>query len=222
MFEISLLFYGVFAVLVLGVIVGLIGSARSRRDINLLPARDRGRLAFNLPFRGLTRAQFNSTQDQGNYGEALTVMVMTARGYRVMNGKTAGPQGIDGIFITDGPSGWQAVLVETKTGQSQYKDRQMSDEKLLSDLDTLYVTSGDEQERNAYAAIAEGLRTQAAHVVKELWRHDLEAGLCLAVTLDSSGARLGRARSMTVAGVREGLAAAARLIDRHSAYQSQE
>lgn len=175
-------------------------------------------LAAQLPFRALGHGDFASSQDQGNFGEALTTLAMAARGWRVVNGKVGGPQGIDGIFVRDGAQGLEAVLIETKTGSSAYADKSMSDAKLLGNLDTLYVTAPDAAHEAVYAAIAEGLKRAAPTVTKELWRHALETGRTQTVALGRDGERLSRGRVLDLRILGEALAASLREFDRTKQY----
>ena len=218
MFEISILFYGMFAVLCFGAVLALFNSLKNSKTDHVADRPAAIGLAASLPLQSLSRSAFATSQDQGNYGEALTFIAMSARGFRPLNSKLGGGRGIDGIFIKDKGAGFAAVLVETKTGQSTYSDKQMSHEKLLADLDALYVTAGDAQQRAAYAAIAEGLRAHAAHIQKELWRHDLETGQTRAVSLSHTGMRTGRARLMDLTLASEALSAALKEFDRTGHY----
>ncbi len=140
------------------------------------------------PFAGIYPSAFASHLDQGAFGEALTVMMMAAEGWRPINGKPGpGPQGIDGIFFRRETGGWRAVLIETKTNTSPYKPAAMSDEKVLGDLDALYLTAGDARLGEVYAAISSALQTGDPCVEKQLWRHQLEAGRTLMDPLSSKG-----------------------------------
>ncbi|MFW5662075.1 MAG: hypothetical protein ACOC05_11900 [Oceanicaulis sp.] len=197
-----------------------IGADRGARlDAPDAPGRTRPALAASIPARALSHANFVSSQDQGEFGEALTILAMAARGYRPVNGKPGtGPQGIDGVFLRDGPEGWEAVLIETKTGSSAYADRQMDDAKLLDDLRTLYVETASEAGQAVYQALHDALQARAGHVKKELWRHDLGAGTTQITLLGRSGERLPRGRRMSLAPLVEALAAIVSEIDRQRTY----
>lgn len=216
MSEVFILIGGLFAAGLVAAIFAMVNDATRSMRTELAPPREP--LAKTLPFKAFQRVDFTTAQDQGNYGEALTFVAMAARGWRPVNGKLGGPHGIDGIFLRDTRAGWEAVLVETKTGSSHYKDSQMSDEKLLANLDTLYLTEGEEAVRLAYRLIADGLRNHDSHVRKELWRHDLDEGQTQAISLGRDGARLGRARLMDLHIIHEGLSAALREFDRNTVY----
>ncbi|XBQ17461.1 MAG: hypothetical protein ABL308_06155 [Oceanicaulis sp.] len=176
-------------------------------------------LAAGLPVRTLTSGDFPATHDQGSFGEALTILAMAREGWRPVNGKRGGgPQGIDGIFLRDGPSGWEAVLIETKTGSSPYADRQMDDAKLMGDLDALYVETASEAEQAVYQALHDALQSGAPHVRKELWRHDLSTGSTQVTLLGRSGERLPRGRRLALGAQVEALAAIVSEVDRQRAY----
>lgn len=166
-----------------GLSAGLAGAAgwtlrrltRGRPDVSLDGA---GAQDVDLPaFPGVYPARFHSSNDQGAFGEALTVMIMAQEGWRPVNGKPGrGPQGIDGVFWRREFGAWRVRLIETKTNTSPYAPASMSDEKILRDLDQLYVTAGDPGLRAVYAAIAAAIRAGAARVEKQLWRHQLGTG----------------------------------------------
>ena len=190
--------------------------ARVRLEAGEAPAPD-------LPaFKGVYPAHFQSHLDQGAFGEALTVMMMAADGWRPVNGKPgAGPQGIDGVFWRREGDDWRARLIETKTNTSGYRAASMGDAKLRCDLDQLYVTAGDPALRGVYAAISRALQAGDPRVGKALWRHQLEAGRTLMDTLDRDGAIL-PGRSFTPASTQmEALLAALSELDRAKAILSQ-
>ncbi|MGX6649065.1 hypothetical protein ACWCOP_14105 [Maricaulaceae bacterium MS644] len=213
---------------VLGLSAGL--SALAGGGLRLLTGRapappaafdgraDGAPLASALAFRGLRHTDFTASQDQGNFGEALTLMAMAARGWRVINGKVGGPQGVDGVFVRDGEAGLEAVLIETKTGSSRYAEASMSDAKLLGDLDTLYVTAPDAAHQAIYAAIAAGLKSASPRIRKELWRHGLDTGRTQATLLGRDGERLAKGRLMDLRTFAEALTCALREFDRTSVY----
>lgn len=157
--------------------------ARVRLDAGAIEAPD-------LPaFKGIYPAHFQSHLDQGAFGEALTVMMMAADGWRPLNGKPgSGPQGIDGVFWRREGDDWRARLIETKTNSSAYRAVSMGDAKLIGDLDQLYVTAGDSALRGVYAAISKALQAGDPRVEKALWRHQLEAGRTLMDALGRDGA----------------------------------
>ncbi len=139
-----------------------------------------------IGFEAVRHTQFQRSDDQGNFGEILTAMMMTAEGWWSINGKVAGPRGIDGIFLRRVEAGWQACLIETKTNSGRYLPRQMSNAKLLKDLDRLYLTA-PARLTPVYAALSRGLQSNNPAVGKQLWRHSLSSGQTQAFTLDAEG-----------------------------------
>jgi|GEM_PF-5860736 hypothetical protein len=201
-----------------GVVAGFV-TGRAPTPPAALEARAEGEaLVAALAFRGLRHGDFTASQDQGNFGEALTIMAMAARGWRVINGKVGGPQGVDGVFVRDGAAGLEAVLIETKTGSSQDAAASMSDAKLLGNLDTLYVTAPDAAHQAVYAAIAAGLKSASPLIGKELWRHGLDSGRTQATLLGRDGERLAKARLMDLRSVSEAMAFSLREFDRSHVY----
>ncbi|MGJ3231809.1 MAG: hypothetical protein ACFE0P_08425 [Oceanicaulis sp.] len=212
-----------------GLSAGLAGAAGAalrliwrggRREPARFDAGAAAGLVASLPRYGLRHTDFVSSQDQGNYGGALTLVAMAARGWRPVNGKVGGPQGIDGIFVRDGAAGLDAVLIETKTGASPYAEASMSDAKLLGNLDTLYLTAADEALQAVYAEIAAGLKAGSPRIAKELWRHALDTGRTQVVALGPDGEKLSKGRLMDLRHLSEALTAGLREFDRSNAYFS--
>jgi hypothetical protein len=171
------------------------------------------------PFAPITPAAFVSPNDQGAFGEALTHMILASEGWRPLNGKPgAGPQGIDGIYRKTGPTGWRALLVETKTNASTLKPRQMQREKLLADLDTLFVTAGDPLHQAIYAELHAALSSDDPRLSLALWRHHLALGVTEQQPLGVDGAPVGKPTRRDTAAMMEGLAASLDEIDRKHVY----
>ena len=171
------------------------------------------------PFISITPAAFVSPNDQGAFGEALTHMILAADGWRPLNGKPgAGPQGIDGIYRKTGPTGWRALLVETKTNASTFKPRQMQREKLLADLDALFVTAGDPLHQAIYAELHAALSSDDPRLSLALWRHHLELGVTEHQPLGPDAAPAGRPTRRDTTVMMEGLAASLGELDRKRVY----
>ncbi|MFS2318732.1 hypothetical protein RMQ97_12400 [Maricaulis sp. D1M11] len=175
--------------------------------------------APGLRFTGPKHAQFVRSDDQGNFGEALTALIMASRGWIQLNGKPGkGPQGIDGIFLRAIEGGWQACLIETKTNHGKYKPKSMSREKLLDDLDQLYITAGEIALRDAYRALSEGLQSNSDAIRVELWRHSLISGQTRQESLDSEGYLTGPVRMADHAHLMAALRDSFALMDREQVY----
>lgn len=174
-----------------------------------------------VPYHPITPGHFVSSNDQGAFGEALTLMMLAAEGWRPHNGKPGpGSQGIDGIFVRDGENQWQALLVETKTNVSRYRSRQMETDKLCRTLDALYVACGDEALRALYGALVKGLQEDAGWIQKALWRHHLARGVTEVTRLDRSGDAVGAIQTRQSAGFMEALAISLSELDRQNVYWS--
>lgn len=173
---------------------------------------------FTLPvFEGLTATAFQSGNDQGAFGEALTFILMAQDGWRPVNAKPgSGPQGLDGLFIKTEGLGWRARLIETKTNSSRYTAASMADAKILADLDQLYVTTANADLQTLYTALAAGIRNKVGHIRRELWRHRLSTGVCEITALGRDGRRRGHPALRSVRIEMEGLRAAVGELDRKS------
>lgn len=177
--------------------------------------------SHHLSYHPITPGHFVSSNDQGAFGEALTLMMLAAEGWRPLNGKPGpGSQGIDGIFVRDGENQWQALLVETKTNVSRYRSRQMETGKLCRTLDALYVACGDEALRALYGALVKGLQEDAGWIQKALWRHHLARGVTEVTRLDRSGDAVGAIQTRQSAGFMEALAISLSELDRQNVYWS--
>lgn len=185
----------------------------------LRPAPPPASPEFVTPYRPITPGHFVSSNDQGAFGEALTLMMLAAEGWRPLNGKPGpGSQGIDGIFVRDGESQWQALLVETKTNVSRYRSGQMDADKLCRTLDALYVACGDESQRALYGALYKGLEDNAGWIQTALWRHHLARGITEITLLDRSGEAVGALQTRQSAGFMEALAISLSELDRQNVY----
>lgn len=190
-------------------------SRRSRRPLSNLDGASGAEAPDPPAFTGIYPAHFQSSHDQGAFGEALTFAIMAAQGWRPVNGKPgAGPQGIDGIFWKRGGQGWAALLIETKTNTSGYRPVSMSNDKLIADLDRLYLTAGEASLRRVYEAISKGLQSGDERVSKQLWRHQLGAGRTVIDTLGPQGETTGARRHDAAHIAMEGLMAGIGELDR--------
>jgi hypothetical protein len=124
---------------------------------------------------------------EGDFGELLTSAYLSSQGWKQLQSKVHGGQGIDGIFVRElrGGGGFECLAVEGKTNGASYSSTSMSDEKLEADIARLYElgaltkTEADELLR----ALAEG----PSFFRKELWRHDLSSGLTTVTELGRKG-----------------------------------
>jgi hypothetical protein len=134
------------------------------------------RIALSLqPPRGPQFGRFKQSNDQGNFGELLTAVVLTQKGWRQLPSKLGGGgKGIDGLFVRPGLFGSAVLITETKTNVSPYKPRQLEAGKLIRDMDELYAVGVLDFKTSA--AIVRALRRCSPTVRKECWRHYLNNG----------------------------------------------
>jgi hypothetical protein len=174
-----------------------------------------------LPFDALTPADFTASVDQGNFGEGLTYVLMGAAGWRPVNGKVGGPQGLDGVFLRAGKRGWEALVIETKTNTSRYDPKSMSRAKILGNLQTLWLTAPDASPlQHAYGAMIADLKASGGRTQTALWRHMLELGETHATPLAPDGSPSGPVVARDNRPVFEGFSLALREFDRSHHYNS--
>jgi len=188
-----------------------------RRGLDVAPG-------FNpdaLPFSTLRPADFTATVDQGNFGEGLTSVLMAAEGWRTVNGKPgSGPQGLDGVFLRAGRRGWEGLIIETKTNAGAYRPASMRDEKIIADLQSLWVAEAEGSVvQHAYGALIADINSGALRTRKALWRHMLETGETLITPLGPDGEPAGPVLSRDNRAMFEALSAALREFDRARHYQ---
>jgi hypothetical protein len=134
------------------------------------------RIALSLrPAKGPDFRRFKRSNDQGNFGEILTAVVLTQRGWRQLPSKLGGGgQGIDGLFVRRGLLGAAVLISETKTNASPYKPRQLEAAKLIDDIGELYLIGALDFKTSD--AIVRALKRRAPSIRKECWRHYLDSG----------------------------------------------
>lgn len=128
--------------------------------------------------------------NQGNFGEALTSIMLTKDGWKQYPTKLAGGQGIDGLFVRETSDGETEFLItETKTGAAGLATnaapgKQMSDAWVLDRLDQAYVLGL--LDPGLVTQIQIRLRKKSPLIRKELWRHDLITATTSVYTLDTN------------------------------------
>lgn len=189
---------------------------RRRRGLAVPPGFD----PQTLPFDALTPADFTASVDQGNFGEGLTYVLMGADGWRPVNGKVGGPQGLDGVFLRTRKRGWEALIIETKTNTSAHDPKSMSRDKILGNLQTLWVTAPEGSAlQHAYGAMIADLKASGGRTRTALWRHMLELGETHIIPLATDGAPSGPMVSRDNRAMFEGFSLALREFDRSKQYQ---
>ena len=138
----------------------------------------------------LTVANFNdASQVQGDFGELLTAVKLSADGWKQLPSKMLGGRGIDGLFVRELRSGggFEALATETKTNAASYAPASMSDDKLAGDIGEL--ASGEALPQSIADELARALRQGPSFFRKELWRHDLSSGLTTISELGRDGTK---------------------------------
>lgn len=134
-------------------------------------------------------ADFIDTNDQGNFGELLTSILVTQDSWKQLPSKYNATQGVDGLFVRElNDGGAEVLIIETKTNQGSLNEtshgRQMSDEWVIYALDQVYLVG--ELPEVLTTAIVEGLKANSPFIRKELWHHDLATGITSVYALDAA------------------------------------
>lgn len=128
--------------------------------------------------------------NRGNFGEALTSLMLTKDGWKQYPTKLAGGQGIDGLFARETPEGdTEFLITETKTGAAGLATKstlgkQMSDAWVLDRLDQAYALGLLDPDLVTHVQVR--IRKKSPLIRKELWRHDLVAATTSVYTLDTN------------------------------------
>jgi len=132
-------------------------------------------------------AAFVASVDQGNYGEALTSVLITKDGWKQLPSKYDRIHGIDGLFVKEVEGGIEVLIAETKTNTATLDDgplgRQMSDPWVIDRLDKIYVLGLLPEKM--FQSIIDGLKEDSPFVKKQLWHHELATGVTTIYKLDS-------------------------------------
>ena len=166
----------------------------------------------------LTVANFNdASQVQGDFGELLTAVKLSADGWKQLPSKMLGGRGIDGLFVRElrGGGGFEALATETKTNAAPYAPASMSDEKLAGDIGEL--AAGEAFPQSIADELARALRQGPSFFRKELWRHDLSSGLTTISELGRDGAK-GRSVTRSSARLMAALHMSLITLDRNAVY----
>jgi hypothetical protein len=170
----------------------------------------------------LVHGDFATSDAQGDFGEALTDIILALDGWKKLESKFGnGGRGIDGLFVREvrGGGGFEALAVETKTNESAYSPATMSDAKLEKDLNALYEQGAFGKAFNEATAreLIRGLKGGPPFFRKELWRHSLSSGMTAVTQLGPDGEqRQGTMRSHArlIAGLHQSL----KQLDRRGVY----
>lgn len=162
-------------------------------------------------------AHFTASNDQGNFGELLTAVILTQQGWRQLPSKLGGGgQGIDGLFVRPGPFEFALLITETKTNSSRYKPSQLETRKLIRTLGELYLVG--ELPWPVADEIIRGLRYRSPFIRKECWRHMLDSGKTLIQRANRKGDPVGRVKTRENAYLMESLTMMLAIFDREGKY----
>ena len=169
------------------------------------------------PLRTAFSAKFTISNDQGNFGELLTAVILTQQGWRQLPSKLGGGgHGIDGLFVRRRQFGYAVLMTETKTNVSRYRDSQLENRKLIRTIDELYAVG--EMSWQIADEIVRGLKYRSPHIRKECWRHMLESGQTLIRRANRKGELSPRALTRDHAYLMESLTTMLAIFDREEHY----
>lgn len=163
------------------------------------------RLSFPLPARKAVEGRpFLASNDQGNFGEILTAVLVVGRGWRQLPSKLAGGgHGIDGLFVRRRGGGLHVLITETKTNTSSYKTHQLETGKLIATIAELFAEGW--MEWDIAQAIIRGLKRRSPFVHRQCWRHLLNSGQTLIYRANRSGELTVTSRACNSAAMMESL-----------------
>jgi hypothetical protein len=162
-------------------------------------------LKLHLADQPLSRdgRQFGAVVDDdravGKIGEMITALMMAADGWRQLPSQPAGVHGIDGLFVRHlhGSGAYEVQFIETKTsrdgfGAHNYASTQMTDGKLLEDLEKLqhpdYLFEGKPYIDHAVArALSHAIRNKSVWLSKRLFVHALATGTTVIFPIAANG-----------------------------------
>lgn len=176
------------------------------------------RVTFVLPPPlGPLRTCFVQSNDQGNFGELLTAVILTQQGWRQLPSKLGGGgHGIDGLFVRPRLLGFAVLITETKTNVSRYRDSQLENRNLIRTIGELYTIG--EMSWQIADEIIRGLKYRSPHIRKECWRHIFENGQTLVRRANRKGKLARRTATRDHAHLMESLTMMLSIFDRDGHY----
>ncbi len=148
---------------------------------------------------------FRGTRQQGDFGELLTAVMVTAQGYSQIPSQYNRNNGLDGVFVKrDKPGAFSHVLItETKTGQPKISSDIMTDAGVRRRLDRMYAEGLLTYE--TAALLIKMLDKGSKNFKKQLWQHRLGSGETFVYDLDADQKFIGKPHDMTNKGLFEAL-----------------
>ncbi len=149
--------------------------------------------------------QFRDTRQQGDFGELLTAVMVTAQGYVQLPSQYNRNNGLDGVFVRrTQPGAFSDVLIaETKTGQARLSSDIMTDKGVRRRLDKMYAEGLLTYE--TAELLIKMLDARSPNFRKQLWQHQLATGQTFVYALDADQNFIGAAKDVTNKGLFEAL-----------------
>ena len=148
---------------------------------------------------------FRGTRQQGDFGELLTAVMVTAQGYVQIPSQYGRNNGLDGVFVKrDTPGAFSDVVItETKTGQPKIKSDIMTDKGVRRRLDRMYAEGLLTYE--TAEMLIRMLDSGSPNFKKQLWQHRLQSGESFVYHLDADQKVIGTPDDVSNKGLFEAL-----------------
>ncbi len=148
---------------------------------------------------------FRGTRQQGDFGELLTAVMVTARGYVQIPSQYGRNNGLDGVFVKrERPGEFSEVLItETKTGQPKINSDIMTDKGVRRRLDKMYAEGLLTYE--TADTLIKMLDSGSSDFKKQLWQHRLQSGESFVYHLDADQKVIGTPDDVSNKGLFEAL-----------------
>ena len=134
------------------------------------------------------KVQHLNNNSKGYIGETITAILLLKDGWRQIDAKTQGNNGLDGLFVREIDDGYQVLITETKTNYSSYSEDQMSNEHVVDTLGQLFAIGAIASP--IAKPVIEALKSGSPFVQKELWRPNLNDGSVVVSTLGPKGKKV--------------------------------
>lgn len=133
---------------------------------------------------------FPTTHAAGKYGDWLTAIYYTRRGYKKLRSKRTAVHGIDGVYVRrrpNAPDAYNVHIVENKINRSRLQRNQLSDSGILQRCHDL-MKSGDEELAFTAEVVIKALQGDTNDKpFRILITHNLEVGISVRHLVDTNG-----------------------------------
>jgi hypothetical protein len=143
----------------------------------------------------LKLAQFrDDPRIQNDFADLLTATILGSQGWKQVPSRYHGDRGIGGLFLRElrGGGGFECIATESRANSASYDATLMSDAHLAGEIAQLYELGA--LSRPLAEELMRSLHEGPSFFRKELWRHDLTAGL---TTISELGRQGEKGRSVT-------------------------